>query len=96
MSYSVTVTAKSLLPARAARLLVPDPREVSTIREARAWLSRMAGTWCAALLPTEAGFIGLVVDEDGKPARTIEYGVDPDVEPVEHDRDALAAMRGGR
>lgn len=96
MRYAVTVHAHSMIAARASRLLVPKPRHVPTLKAARSWLSMMRATWTDALLPSEDGFSGSVLDEDGSEALTIEYGRDPDAEPVEHDRASLREMKAHR
>lgn len=75
---------------------MPEPRHVPTLRAARHWLSRSAGTWCGALLPTEDGFTGFVLDDDGSEALVLEYGRDPDLEPIEHDRSQLREMKAFR
>lgn len=75
---------------------MPEPRHVPTLRAARHWLSRSAGTWCGALLPTEDGFTGFVLDDDGSEALVLEYGRDPDLEPIEHDREGLRLMKVAR
>lgn len=87
MRYAVTIATS------AGRLLVPTPRPAATLRDARAWLSRMAATWCDALQPVESGFTGLVLDDDGSAALTVDYGRDPDIPPVESDRDELHEMK---
>jgi hypothetical protein len=94
--YAVTVHAHSMVAERAPRLLVPAPRRVATLKDARAWLYMMRGTWLDALLPTEDGFSGSVLDEDGSEALTVEYGRDPDAEPIEHDRASLREMKAHR
>jgi len=91
--YSVTVAGRATEPGRCGRLLVPEPRAVASLREARRWMSRMAATWCAALLPSEEGFSGFVLDDDGTEALALEYGRDPDALPVEHDRDDLEELK---
>jgi hypothetical protein len=92
--YSVSVATHTAFGSLTApRLLVPEPRRVATLRDARAWLSRMAATWIGALLPHEDGFTGSVLDEDGSAALAVEYGTDPDAEPLEHDRAALREMK---
>lgn len=95
-AYSVTVAARSLIPSVPERLLVPTPREVATLAEARMWLKMNRATWIGALLPTEGGFVGLVVDDDGEPARTYDYDRDPDVAPIVHGRQTLREMRAAR
>lgn len=92
MRYSVTVLARSLVADRGGRLLVPEPRPVSTLRAARSWLDLNQLTWIGALLPTEASFVGLIVDDDGRPAASIEYPRDGS-EPIDLDRDELREMR---
>jgi len=96
-SYTVTVAARSLVPAREERLLMPAPRPVATLREARAFLQRMRPTWLGSecLLPTESGFVGYVVDDEGVAALSIEFGRDGE-EPIEHGREELEAMRSRR
>ena len=96
MRYSVTVLARSLMPARGGRPLVPEPRGHATLAQARGWVWRNAATWCSALLPTEEGFSAFVLDEDGSEALTLEYGRDPDAQPVEHDRESLREMKAAR
>jgi hypothetical protein len=92
--YSVSVSTHIAFGSpNAPRLLVPEPRRVATLRDARAWLSRTAATWIAALHPHEDGFTGSVLDEDGSPALAVEYGTDPDADPIEHDRDELREMQ---
>lgn len=92
MRYSVVVAARSPVTGRPERLLVPAPRQVATLREARSWLDRMALTWLAALHPAEFSFIGLVVDDEGAPACSVEYPLDGS-EPVDLDRDELRELR---
>jgi hypothetical protein len=92
MRYSVTVLARSLVADRGGRLLVPEPRHVATLREARAWLDRMSLTWIDALLPSESSVVGLIVDDDGRPACSVEYPRDGSA-PIDLDRDELREMR---
>ena len=94
MSYWTTVAVPCAPPSLVGRLLVPTPHAESTLRDVRSWMRRNAKTWTDALLPGEPGFTGFVVDQDGEPALTVEYGLDADAEPVEHTRAELAAMRG--
>jgi hypothetical protein len=97
MRYSVSVyTHAAFGSAIAPRLLVPEPYRFATLKAARAWLSRMAATWIGALFDGEDGFSGCVLDEDGSEALTVEYGRDPDAEPIEHDRASLREMKAHR
>lgn len=96
--YSITVHTHSLALDLPARLLVPEPYRVRTLKAARAWLDMMAPTWRdpEVLRPTEGGFSGAVLDEDGSVALVREYGRDPDAETVEHDRAALREMKAAK
>lgn len=98
MRYAVTVFARSLLPTRGGRLLVPEPRRVATLRAARVWLDMMRPTWgsAPALLPSEEGFTGAVLDEDGSEALALDYLRDSNADPIKHDREDLREMRAMR
>jgi hypothetical protein len=94
--YSVAVYVSYATGATRGRQLAPTPgdrRTEPTIRAIRAWLDLMRPTWLGALDVGEPGFIALVLDDEGEPARTFEYGRDPDAEPIEHGRASLRAMQ---
>ncbi len=95
MTYLVSVAARSLVPAREWRSLVPEARPFATLKAARSWVAMMRSTWTDpdVLLATEDGVVAFVVDERIAPVMTIECGRDHDTPAIERDRDELHEMQ---
>lgn len=89
MSYSVSIAVTGTTTGR-----VLASRVVERLRDARRWVARNSETWLEALDPDEQGFVAFIFDDEDRPILTIEVGRDRAVEPVEHNRAELAAMRG--
>lgn len=91
MRYSATVFISYAPGSQRGRKLAE--RDEPTMAAVEAWLERLRPTWLAALEDGDPGFIALVVDDDGEPACTFEYGRDPDAPPIRTGRKTLRSMR---
>ena len=96
MKYFVTVALPGAPPDLLGRLLVPAPRELPTLRDADAWSRRNADSWRDSLLPNETYFTAWILDEEGVPARTLEFPSGLGAEPTTLDRKTLRRLRAGR
>lgn len=92
MKYLLTVALPAAPPSLIGRLLVPEPREFPTVREADAWSRRNADSWRDALLPGETYFTAWILDELRVPVRTLEFPSASGAEPVVLGRKALGEM----